>query len=745
MNKLFKMIFFICIFSYVFSIVEVTNIESSNVILGEKAKFNLTVQNYYYSLFNTFYLGDNDIKDQISLSCNLINDTFLKCEADLNINKLEYLKNLTKILYTIDKVDTNKTVTINKPSILKLNDFKKSYNKYYSFGVSSFYFIVNYNELYNSSISIKFGDISITNCKKNETYNYINCIHEFPENHNNQTLKLIFNGVETDYYITIYAPPEFSKILNLNKGIFYVSSIEQEIYFIVDSSYKINENKIVFVPETPGNSNITLFSCSYYNVGINDAKCSGLLNTIDAYFVYVNDEKTGQLIYVYPEQTMITKVFDINPRNIEISSKAINFIINVDYVVNIDKSVFTLVEEYNSDNKIYLIKCSKIDDLKINCLARIKIIGNYYLYLNGIKQDENLYIKVLSSSLTKAFKIDPNLMEFESEARKNIRIYYDSLNNYTSKNITLIGNNNNTAILTHSRTLTYILYVVTFPAPDTYYVYIDDKKQNAFIKITDKNYTSKVTSISPNLVSRGGHTFIVTVDTNLGINEVYIQLYNVDGINTIYVDLKCEPDSLSETKAICNAYFSYKGDYSLLFNGTKIENLNVSVKDAPVLDKFFPFSFSPSSNKQNIIFYFEDDFSSYFNNITFVGAETLTPTCELNSNFVLNCSAVFNKEDKYYLTLDGVNIGSFINVNEKDNIIEEDDYEEEEINENKSSNGKNEIKDENDSNENNSNNNSNNNSKNNSNNNNNDSNDDSNGRIIKNGKNLLLLLLFLIF
>ena len=50
------------------------------------------------------------------------------------------------------------------------------------------------------------------------------------------------------------------------------------------------------------------------------------------------------------------------------------------------------------------------------------------------------------------------------------------------------------------------------------------------------------------------------VDTNLGINEVYIQLYNVDGINTIYVNLKCEPDSVSETKAICNAYFSYKGD-----------------------------------------------------------------------------------------------------------------------------------------------------------------------------------------
>ena len=180
-----------------------------------------------------------------------------------------------------------------------------------------------------------------------------------------------------------------------------------------------------------------------------------------------------------------------------------------------------------------------------------------------------------------------------------------------------------------------------------------------------------------------------------------------------------------------------------MFNYTKIENLNVSVKDVPKLVKFFPFSFSPSSNSQNVIFYFENDASNYVNNVNFVGAETLTPTCELNSNYVLNCSTVFNKEDKYYIFLDDINIGRFINVNEKDNIIEED--EEEEINE--SSNGKNEIKDESKSNENNSKNNSNNNS-NNSNNNNNNNNDDSNdnnGRIIKNGKKLLLLLLFLIF
>ena len=118
MNKLKKIIFFICIFSYILS-TEVTNIESSNVILGEIATFNLTVQNYIGFLVHRFYLGDNAIKDQITLNCKEINDTFLTCDANLDINELEYLINLTKILYTIDKKDTGATVTINKPSTLK--------------------------------------------------------------------------------------------------------------------------------------------------------------------------------------------------------------------------------------------------------------------------------------------------------------------------------------------------------------------------------------------------------------------------------------------------------------------------------------------------------------------------------------------------------------------------------------------------------------------------------------------------
>ena len=740
MNKLYKIIFFICIFSYIFSQTKIINIESSNVILGEKATFNLTVQNYYGFLVHRFYLGDNANKDQITLKCKEINDTFLTCEADLNINKLEYLINLTKNLYTFDKIDTGTTITINKPSTLKIISF---YNYFYcySYGVCSFYFIVNYNELYNSSISIKFGEISITNCKKNETYNYINCIHEFPENHNNQTLKLIFNGVETNYSITIYAPPEFKYIEKLNKNTFYVSSTEQEIYFVVDSSYKMNENKIVLVPQSPGNSNITLFSCSYYNDRINDAKCSVLLNTIDAYFVYVNDEKkTNLLIYVYPQQTMITKVNDIKPNNITISSLPYIFILNVDYVVNIDKAVFTLVDEYNDTNKIYLTKCSKLNDLNINCLAKVKNTGNYYLYLNGIKQDEEINVNVYSLSLTKTVKIEPNLIKFESESKKYIKIYFDSIYNYSSKNITLKGNNTESILEFYRTYSNFIEFSTTFPATDTYYVYINNEKQTESIEVTNKNFISNVTSISPNIITSGNYTFILTVDTNLGINNINIKLYKDIFIGSNYIFLDCEPDSLNETKAICNTEFYYEGDYKLMLNNTKIENINVSVKDVPKLVKFFPFSFSPSSNSQNVIFYFENDVSNYVDNVTFVGAETLTPTCDLNSNYVLNCSSVFNKEDKYYLTLDDVNIGRFINVNEKDNIIEEEIYEEYEFNENESSNGKNEIKDESKSNENN--------SKNNSKNNNDDSNNDSNdnnGRIIKNNKNLLLLLLFLIF
>ena len=67
-----------------------------------------------------------------------------------------------------------------------------------------------------------------------------------------------------------------------------------------------------------------------------------------------------------------------------------------------------------------------------------------------------------------------------------------------------------------------IKFNVNFPAEDTYYLYIDNVKQNVYIEVRNKDFfTSQATSISPNIVSIDVFiTYILTVDTNFGIAYV---------------------------------------------------------------------------------------------------------------------------------------------------------------------------------------------------------------------------------
>ena len=157
------------------------------------------------------------------MECAQKNDNILTCNADLFLKNIEYLDNLTKTLYVgrknsktlyFERKSTNLIVTINKPKTLKLLGFDIGY--YYSYGVSLFNFKVNFYELCNSSVSIKFGNISITKCEKIKVFNHITCEYEFPESYNGKTLNLTFNGVETNYYIEIKTPPyEFKGIRDL--------------------------------------------------------------------------------------------------------------------------------------------------------------------------------------------------------------------------------------------------------------------------------------------------------------------------------------------------------------------------------------------------------------------------------------------------------------------------------------------------------------------------------------------------
>ena len=322
MNKFQKIILLCCLFSYAFSL-KVTNIEPSTMTFGESNVFTLTVEDYDSNENYNFYLANDDKKEYFYMYCQSSSEssTTLKCYVYFDINnKTEALTNLTKTLF-LDGEKTNLTVTFKIPESLELLSF--SGGQYYSYGVSRLEFRVNFNELYKSGFSIKIGDFSITNCSvSNYSISYITCYYEFPENSSEKTLNLKFGDKDTDYSVNIKAPKEFSLIDYLNKKEYYTSLSEQDVIFEVDSSYKMNDHSIKLVPETSTNENITLSNCQYYDYGIYSAKCSGILNKIDAYYVFVDDKNTSLKLFVYPVPTAITSVDDIEPNELEISSSA---------------------------------------------------------------------------------------------------------------------------------------------------------------------------------------------------------------------------------------------------------------------------------------------------------------------------------------------------------------------------------------------------------------------------------------
>ncbi len=678
MNKFQKIFLLCCLFSYVFSL-KVTNIVPKTVTLGENVNFTLTVQDldptqsYYY-----FYLRNGFDDEGIRFSCppSSESSTTLKCNVNIRLDYKEDLNNLTKTLF-LNGENTNLTVTIEKPKTLELLNFNGG--QFYSYGVSSFKFYVNLNELYKSDVSIKFGEYSITNCSVSDySISYINCYFEFPESSAGKTLKLNFGGENTDYSITIKTPTEFSSINKLDVKEYYVSSSEQDVYFRVDSSYKMNDHKFILVPETSTNGNITLSKCTYYDDGIGYGKCSGTLNKVDAYYVYVDNTNTNLKLLVYPVRTAITKVYDIDPYKLVISSSATTFTLEVDYIVNLDKAVFTLVDEYDDTNKVYLTNCKKVENSEneITCVGTIKNAGLYFVYLNGVKQ-EDIYVRAASSSLSKALYVYPKVIKLEPETQSYITINFDTMENFSSKKIALKGNNNEATLKISEKFSTSVEYKATFPDVDTYYVYIDDVKQDANIIVTKDDFTSKVTAISPTLVPSEKYiTFTLTVDTNLGVEQTGFTFKKEnDDSDTSYNSLSCKADSLEKTKAICSGYIENEGVYYVKFrNGTEFKNVKVTAKNIPSLNSFSPISISPSSKEQTITLTFKENISSYVDKVKFaVGTETVDTKCTADSNYVLQCSGVFNNEDDYYITIDGVNTGKYINVNEEDNINKEEE------------------------------------------------------------------------
>ncbi len=728
MNKYLKIIFLTFLFSCVFSITFI-KIEPNSVTLGDKVEFTLTVNDYDSEVLNV-YLSNY----RINLYLKKQNDGLYKSNNATTIQfyNIKSLNNFTtNIYYNGNKTDL--TVDIKIPTEIKLLYFY-NYDIFYNYGISKLSFSLNYNKLYNTNVLIEFGNNIITNCTVEE-YNIVNliCYHEFSTQKGGDKLNLKFNGKETNYSITLYTPKEFSKI-KLDKYKFYISSTEQIIISQVDSSYKIDEHEIVLVSSDSNNSNITLTSCKHYKTGILYVQCSAILNALGNHYVFVDNKNSSFMINIFPKPTSICRV-NIEPKTVEVPTET-KFILKVDYIANLDKAIFTLVYR---DNKIYLTNCLKVEGKtdEITCTGTLKESGYYDLYLNGIKQFEQ-FVCAFSQSLTKAIDIYDNykyknVIKFDSPTTSYyIQIEFDSINDLESKNISLKGTNNVAIIININSIYDDHMYqkkincTTTFPNPDTYYVYIDNVKQNVSITVTNEPFTSEVTAIFPTSVvvddvgNIGYIDFILTVDTNLGISKVDIKLINA---NKSW-DLYCEADPLNKQKVICQEQIEREGEYHIVVDGKEFPNVKVIAKSISKLDSFFPNSIFPSFNPQTIVINFVTDISNFVDKVKFVNIENLEEhqgTCSLLSNNILNCSAVFEKEGDYYITINDFYYRVYIHVNEEDNIIINDRNSDEQSNiieEEK-------IEDDNDSDNTDNNNNDNNNNDDNNNNNNNNNNNES--------------------
>ena len=179
-------------------------------------------------------------------------------------------------------------------------------------------------------------------------------------------------------------------------------------------------HKIVLVHETNKNldsinSNITL-TCPKYSEG-NKAYCDGIIDKIGVYYIFVDDKNTTHKIIVYPIPS------EILDGNLHYSSDT-NFILFIAHNIKY-RNVFTLINEFNNNNNVYL-NCEiihyspGIGTEEYNCTANLNNAGRYYLYSNGVKQ--KIYIDIMNLYLTKAFYI--KLILFFLTQKAYILVYF---------------------------------------------------------------------------------------------------------------------------------------------------------------------------------------------------------------------------------------------------------------------------------------------------------------------------------
>ena len=659
------------------------SITPNEITQGENESFTISITTDSESINKSeFYIGD-EYNRPIHLNCeDYINeDETITCNNFINFKYSFYLYNFNKKLF-YNGTDTNLSISIKLPDRLKLLDISEDvyYDKIYKIVL-----FVNLNTLFSKNDVFRIGNNKLYNCNiSTKNINYINCFYNISNPSNNI---VYLNDTDTDFTCNIKNPNQ--KVLNIYNYIndynYYINSNIINLSFELDYSYDINNLIIKLRPEK--NDLFETDSCFFTDV--NNLNCKFELDKSDVSGVYDiysnNDYYYNKKIAIFPELKSTNKIYDINPKESLISFYDIVFTIKLDYFNENHLMSITLVN-INSKNKIYLSKCGieneKENYFNITCAAAILETGKYELFLNGISQ--KLFIKIFSSSLFNAYYIQPNLIKLNSKFNP-IEIFFDSIINLSSNNISLRpskNENSNANLNYYFNGSNYVYFEAKFPAADTYYLYINDKKQKANITIFDKNYTSKIINIIPkNVTINKNITFFLDVDTNFGINFINLQFFNNNN-NDNKVKLECEPNSTNVSKAICVGTFYNVGEYYLNYENIKENDIQILVNNYPKLISFVPVYFLPYQ-QQSIFFYFEDNIHSYKTKISLRDSNNnhINPfSCQfLNSNFSLNCTFTANFEGKFYIYINNFNYGEFININENDNKNLDDFDDEEKI------------------------------------------------------------------
>ena len=672
--------FYFCIFFTFINLllnsfsIKINSINPTTATQGKQETFLISITKADSENINdSFYIGD-EYHRPIKLTCEPYNqqDESITCNSLINFQYSFYLSYFSKKLYYEGK-ETGFIISIVLPNNLQLIGADEDI---YTGETYKIRLSVNLNTLYNSNYIFRIGDNYLNNCSiSTENINDIYCIYSYISGSGKENVYL--NNIETNITCNIIAS-SFSNMQIIEYN-YFINSNFINLYFKGDSVNNLNFNSIYL---NSSNNEIFYGTCSSVDNNYIYSMCKFNLTKSDVYNIYINNNNdiNDNNIVIYPELKSTNKIYDINPKEALISFYDVVFIIEIDYFDENNSIAITLVN-INNKIKIYLKKCGlekKEDNINIiTCGASILETGTYEIFLNGISQ--NLFVNVFSTLLLNAYYIKPNLIRLKSNLR-SIEIYFDSIVNLTSTKIELKSskNENLNAYLNYDFFgENYVNFEAKFYAADTYFLYINGKKQMANITVFDKNFFSKVIDINPkNVIVKKNITFFLTVDTNFGISDINLKFIRDNNANTI--DLNCEANSSDITKAICVGFFKYDGNYILNYENSKNFSFQIDVvKNEHNLIGFMPVFFLPFS-EQSIYLYFDTDIYYSRNKISLrdVNNNIIILSCNIfNSNHALICSFTSEFEGIFYIHVGNVNYGDFVNINENDNKNLDDEEE----------------------------------------------------------------------